>query len=1182
MFEKGQLSDVPCDHKDVQQIIETVFPRTKPPLTGDALRSVLKIAEAYTLVGVLKWCWARLPGGVVTWKVYEKFKVEEERTGFKYDAYSTVLSRCVDSVVHETIISDFTNFIIRVLMLQPPSSIEQLVRLAGTWAFELIRPNQEAPTSFGDGVSCWSVAAEAFFHFYLAFLRTFLPMAGSEEQVVLPLNLVNFLMNNKDYPPQKSLSNRQLMTVPKITLTVGKLSASPFVLLKRVSQSISLSDPDQFNTQDDYTTLRYLFDDPKGTDSRLTPESKRILLEITDQNTIFNDHVMKIKDTVRLPYDLRGRTWSKSYNHCYIDPITGDPHRPFTNYVYEDHQRESIMKSRLPSSERQNAPYPTSPNPEKVRPMQVGTWNEVLNFYSQASNSEKYANLEAWNRQRKIANDNQTTCDLARIAIDDFFVWVWMSSLSDEQTEATKALFGRSIVVEVDLSGVGDPRQRRWVVIEEVLSPRPPPLKPKSNIVDPPFEVGRRVVSTPSKFPKQVKEKRAKSERRPVKTKKIVTSPSVHKPKPVKMPESVKMPEPALLEPEVESTRIMIHYDNFDPLVEAIAQRLKKQNIDHQTQTVVDNGVQTEDELHGISTDEGNSKGCQTEVSSVKSAPISRHVSSSATQRQAVTSQAVAYEKRLPVQNTQVSNHDILPLSKYDFSSPQSHTLDKLAGFEEDYMITPILSDLPKKQILPDLSRKEKPKATPQSYDEESFVTAIDTSFPSTNSKSQKPQRKIPKFQRPTQVFDEGLFERSSSAGSMASMRRKIPRDFDNHPLTGPSFPTAANVGHIDSPLQQPRALFKPNTGEESPMTIDDNYRYDERPKDSPDSGYAQLPLRGFTKNGSDSDVSRIGGLSPENNSRITRDHVAESASVFGGSSQRTGSSNLEPKWQDVRNTLQGMASQRPTVLPAIMSQITVDKNAAATNANTLVGGVASPEDYINATVTAKRRPSVNTGDHVKNIVISGNTSSGAGGIPRVVGLSKNDIDGQYNDDDDENYTRYGTGLLLRDNQEKMFPDTTRMPRATSNPIQTKQVPDNSLYPSTKYDLFGPNPFPTPTSKPRGLVYSLPPNPRDHTHGHHHSRRSLSTSNAGSWKKVEVEPVLHNNSEPVASYNLQAENNRLAYEQKQVQQQMFLQEQAHKNNRVASADKGYSSMSIMGLLEWSKKKKRKDNQEEGK
>ncbi|KAF5093761.1 hypothetical protein D0Z00_003875 [Geotrichum galactomycetum] len=649
------------------------------------------------------------------------------------------------------------------------------------------------------------------------------------------------------------------------------------------------------------------------------------------------------------------------------------------------------------------------------------------------------------------------------------------------------------------------------------------------------------------------------------------------------MPEPVKMPEPTPLEPEVESTRIMIHYDNFDPLVEAIAQRLKKQNIDHQTQTFVDHGVQTEDELHGISTDEGNSKGCQTEISSVESAPVSRQISSSAALPHAVTPQAVAYQNKYPVQNTQVSNHDILPLSKYDFSFPQSNTLDKLAGFEEDYMITPILSDVPKKQNLPDISKNEKPKATPQSYDEESFVTAIDTSFPSAKPRSQKPQRKIPKFQRPTQVFDEGLFERSSSAGSMASMRRKIPRDFDNHPLTGPSFPNAANVGHIDSPLQQPRALFRPNTSEESPMAIDDNYRYDERPKDSPDSGYSHLPLRGLTKNGSDSDVSRIGGLSPENNNRSPRGHLAESGSVFGVSSQRTGGSNLEPKWQDVRNTLQDMASQRPTVLPAVMSQVSVEKNANATTANTLVGGVASPEDYINATVTAKRRPSVNTGDHVKNIVISGNTNSGAGGIPRVVGLSKNDIDGQYNDDDDENYTRYGTGLLLRDNQEKMFPDTSRMPRATSNPIQARQVPDNSLYPSTKYDLFGPNPFPTPTSKPRSLVYSLPPNPRDHSHSHHHARRSLSTSNTGQWEKLEAEPVLYNNSEPMASYNLQAENNRLAaYEQKQYQQQILLQDQARKNTRVSSADKGYSSMSIMSLMEWSKKKKRKDNAEERK
>ncbi len=30
------------------------------------------------LCSVLKWCWARLPGGVVTWEAYELFKLGEQ------------------------------------------------------------------------------------------------------------------------------------------------------------------------------------------------------------------------------------------------------------------------------------------------------------------------------------------------------------------------------------------------------------------------------------------------------------------------------------------------------------------------------------------------------------------------------------------------------------------------------------------------------------------------------------------------------------------------------------------------------------------------------------------------------------------------------------------------------------------------------------------------------------------------------------------------------------------------------------------------------------------------------------------------------------------------------------------------------------------------------------------------
>ena len=32
------------------------------------------------LCGVMKWCWSRLPGGVVTWEAYELFRVGEQGT----------------------------------------------------------------------------------------------------------------------------------------------------------------------------------------------------------------------------------------------------------------------------------------------------------------------------------------------------------------------------------------------------------------------------------------------------------------------------------------------------------------------------------------------------------------------------------------------------------------------------------------------------------------------------------------------------------------------------------------------------------------------------------------------------------------------------------------------------------------------------------------------------------------------------------------------------------------------------------------------------------------------------------------------------------------------------------------------------------------------------------------------
>lgn len=57
--------------------IRTFFNPQNGPLTGAFLQQELRLTETEVLCSALKWCWSRLPGGVVTWDVYELFRQGE-------------------------------------------------------------------------------------------------------------------------------------------------------------------------------------------------------------------------------------------------------------------------------------------------------------------------------------------------------------------------------------------------------------------------------------------------------------------------------------------------------------------------------------------------------------------------------------------------------------------------------------------------------------------------------------------------------------------------------------------------------------------------------------------------------------------------------------------------------------------------------------------------------------------------------------------------------------------------------------------------------------------------------------------------------------------------------------------------------------------------------------------------
>jgi hypothetical protein len=57
-----------------RSFIRNYFNPTSAPPTGANLQQELRLTDPDVLCSALKWCWSRLPGGVVTWEVYELFR----------------------------------------------------------------------------------------------------------------------------------------------------------------------------------------------------------------------------------------------------------------------------------------------------------------------------------------------------------------------------------------------------------------------------------------------------------------------------------------------------------------------------------------------------------------------------------------------------------------------------------------------------------------------------------------------------------------------------------------------------------------------------------------------------------------------------------------------------------------------------------------------------------------------------------------------------------------------------------------------------------------------------------------------------------------------------------------------------------------------------------------------------
>ena len=112
------------------------------------------------LSGVMKWCWSRLAGGVVTWDAYELFKVGEQDADMARDAFATFIPLSVESDARTKIIFDFFDLMAAIAAHGKTNGMggRKLSRLAGWWAFEQI----DTGNGFDGGYKSWSRFVESF------------------------------------------------------------------------------------------------------------------------------------------------------------------------------------------------------------------------------------------------------------------------------------------------------------------------------------------------------------------------------------------------------------------------------------------------------------------------------------------------------------------------------------------------------------------------------------------------------------------------------------------------------------------------------------------------------------------------------------------------------------------------------------------------------------------------------------------------------------------------------------------------------------------------------------------------------------------------------------------------------------------------------------------------------------
>ncbi|KAE8822770.1 hypothetical protein PTNB85_09047 [Pyrenophora teres f. teres] len=434
-------SDTSASRNFVRNFFKAAYENTRQ-FSGEGLAQELRLTEPLTLCSIIKWCWSRLPGGVVTWDAYELFRIGESDSKFARHAFDTFIPISVESEARKRIIFDFFDLLSAVAARGKSNGMggRKLSRLAGWWAFEFVEDGK----GFDGGYKTWEKAADAASHLFFAYLRSLAPDANTVGGIsALPRSLQS-LLSQTEYPPQTPTLMQTRTT--KVVMIVNSVSPTPFALLRRAKH---------FEYRDDDKALQQ-FSAYEDTVKALTDECRRVLdcIATANQSIVavdptkpdpswsrFEDFGFSgILDTPNTPNgtSINGGTQNFGPSARSKDTDFGRPTTP---------SWADFLSSGFADENNQSPPTTLLMPTQKLPPLGE---NRVHSSQSHVRNG--------------LTDDDLEPGELASITqfdLDETFWWVWMISLASEETTDRKAAFGRCTLIETRIQGA------KWLVMEE-------------------------------------------------------------------------------------------------------------------------------------------------------------------------------------------------------------------------------------------------------------------------------------------------------------------------------------------------------------------------------------------------------------------------------------------------------------------------------------------------------------------------------------------------------------------------------------------------------------------------------------------------------------------------------------------------------------------------------------------